>query len=282
MCPTFVADSVPASKPLVPKLSLPIASGAPSSLEGKRPAALIMTPPPRTNEDGVWTARIDTPRKEVAPLQIFSVRTPPASPKKAVPKENATTRSAGAYVPPWHYGSQWPFCCAPTTLELRGIPRECNIDMLMRLLNDMGFEGRFNFVHVLRRRRGASFALVNCLRHADGRELAGRLHGFCSWPSSGSDSATPLSSRQTARLSRDASCRVSWSYQYQGLQTLIQEFATNEGLERHGSYDEEGRLMGPWVSEACYWTNFPAYYASYYCDDASYQHSSWGEAESNC
>merc|ERR1712203_97631 len=115
-----------------------------------------------------------TPRKGDGPLQISKVATPPSSPRqKPVEKKS--------FVPRWPYSSQWPFNCAPTTLELRGLPRGCSTEIVIAQLNAWGFAGRFDLVYVPNTNRSAGFAIINAVRHADGCAMAGRLHEFTGW-----------------------------------------------------------------------------------------------------
>lgn len=182
---------------------------------------------PAVDDDAI---KISTPRKGEAPLKIFKVGTPPSSPRQR-PLEKR------GYVPQWPYGSQWPFNCAPTTLELRGLPRGCTAEIVISQLNAWGFAGKFDLVYVPT--RGAGFAVVNSARHADGCALAGKLHGFSDWTCTSRNSKF-----------KKKPCRVEWSFTCQGLDALVLEY--HRDSEAWG-YDDEGRYTGPWVHHFGIW-----------------------------
>merc|ERR1740121_1232066 len=147
----------------------------------------------------------------------------------ATPREPTAAADLGqgaAFVPHWPYSSQWPFCRAPTTLELKGLPRSLTAQGLVVQLNTMGLATRCNFVLVK-----GGVALVNAERHADGRELAGRLHGFTAWEA-GKDSRP---------------CRVSWCFMKQGFEQLMMEQQNSQ------VWQEDGQYTGAWVYSSGSW-----------------------------
>lgn len=168
---------------------------------------------------------LETPRKEKAPLKVFQVGTP------RPPQSASETSKKSSFVPSWPWGGQWPFNCAPTTLELRGLPRECTTDSLISQLDSSGFQGKYDFVYVPTTRSNANVAIVNTKRHADGCALAGLLHGCTDW-----EGIT------TSELSKRKPCRVSWSFSCQGFETLFNYYQQNAN---GGWYDHEGTYTGP-------------------------------------
>jgi len=153
-------------------------------------------------------------------LHIVSMSTP------RQPIAAADQGQRAAFVPHWPYSSQWPFCRAPTTLELKGLPRSLTAQGLIVQLNSMGLADRCNFVHV----KGSS-ALINTERHADGREIAGKLHGFSSW--------------EDCKDARP--CRVSWCFSKQGFEELMMEQQNSQVWQADGQY------TGAWVYDSGSW-----------------------------
>jgi hypothetical protein len=182
-----------------------------------------------------------SPRKRAAerrpevfePLQVFKVDTPPGSPRQLTPERRPT------FVPPWPYSSKWPFNCAPTTLELRGLPKGCTAETIIRQLDAWGFHGKYDLVCTDK----TGLAIVNASRYADGCGMAGRLHNFSDWKV---ESGTR---RQGVKCKRKA-CRVSWSFTCQGLGALVQEYHNDTGASW---YSSDGEYEGPWILHCDAW-----------------------------
>mmetsp|Transcript_40239 Transcript_40239/g.125398 ORF Transcript_40239/g.125398 Transcript_40239/m.125398 type:complete len:268 (+) Transcript_40239:354-1157(+) len=166
---------------------------------------------------------ISTPKK----LQVFYVGTPRGAAPETPPKEEQR------YVPDWPY---WGSGVAPTTLELRGLPQGCYNEVIIAQLNEWGFAGRFDFVHVPLDYNGqcGGGARINTVRHADGLAIAGRLHGFTEWKSCGA--CRP--------------CRVGWCLQLQGLDTLLLEHQQRP----------DGSAVGPYFLLGNQWACLPQPY----------------------
>jgi len=183
---------------------------------------------PAAGPSGGGATKIGTPRKGEEPLKIFALDTPPSTPKAATAK--ARRAEDLIFCPPWPSGPNWPFCCTPSTLEIKSLPPNCDTHQLVQLLDSWGFVGRYNFVHVRN-----SIAKVNAVSHSDGRAMAGRLHGFVDWP---------MNPEKVA-------CEVSWCFTCQGLDTLIQEYMHVEAWAPDGSY------IGPWTWTGYGWGPLP-------------------------
>eukprot|EP00747_Dinoflagellata_sp_TGD_P162507 gnl/TRDRNA2_/TRDRNA2_180183_c0_seq1.p1 gnl/TRDRNA2_/TRDRNA2_180183_c0~~gnl/TRDRNA2_/TRDRNA2_180183_c0_seq1.p1 ORF type:complete len:313 (+),score=39.44 gnl/TRDRNA2_/TRDRNA2_180183_c0_seq1:142-1080(+) len=189
-------------------------------------------PSPRRYND-VNKYAISTPR-----LQIISMATPRAPEAPSAPAPTKT------FVPPWPYSSQWPFCRAPTTLELRNLPRDFSTQLLVAQLDAWGYAGRYNFVHVPtdpRTGRCLGFGLVNAERHADGCPIASSLHGCKTWSGS-----------QGSRKG----CAVSWSFTNQGFDDLLASYQQDPTAAWvNGAAD--GSYIGPWLLWEGNWTTMP-------------------------
>mmetsp|Transcript_67728 Transcript_67728/g.195791 ORF Transcript_67728/g.195791 Transcript_67728/m.195791 type:complete len:213 (-) Transcript_67728:159-797(-) len=133
-----------------------------------------------------------------------------------------------AFVPHWPYSSQWPFCRAPTTLELKHLPGSLTLVGLLEQINNWGLADRCNYVWL---GASGSCALINTERHVDGRELAGKLHQFRGWNACG----------------EAPECKVSWCFAKQGLDELM--------LEQHISklWHDDGTYAGGFVFQGDTW-----------------------------
>jgi len=176
-------------------------------------------------EDEICRTKLAATSAAIPSDKLFSMSTPRLTiVSMATPREpcKSAPESRKAFVPHWPYSSQWPFCRAPTTLELRGLPRSLTVQSFIAQLDSWGLAARCNFVHLQ-----AGKAVVNTERHADGRELAGRLHNFSDWEDF-EDFARP--------------CKVAWSFSKQGLEELLGEWQ-----EAGQVWHSDGSYTGPWV-----------------------------------
>lgn len=125
--------------------------------------------------------------------------------------------SAGSYAPAWVYGTQWPYCVAPTTLVLGNLPEDLLQEDLIEVLDKEGFSGFYNFLYLPSEAdtgRNAGYAIVNLLRHDCGLALAALMHGRSSWCGS-----------------RTSECQVTWSVPLQGLPQLIEHYRYHPACE---------------------------------------------------
>jgi len=164
-------------------------------------------------------------------LEIFKVETPPQSPRTPVGETKAS------YTPHWPFASFG--CVAPTTLELRGLPREFTSAVLIEQLDAWGFRGFYDLVCVPRREDVGGVAIVNSVRHAEGCSIAKRLNGFSQWKGSG----------KMQQRKRKA-CRVSWCFTCQGFAALLEQYRYSS--ETSG-FTQDGSYVGPLVSMAGAW-----------------------------
>lgn len=166
--------------------------------------------------------------RKTEPL-MFNLSTPPVTPREPLPQKRD-------FVPHWPYGSKWPFNCAPTTLELRGLPRGCSAEVIIKQLDQWGFAGKYNLVHVAK----AGMATLNAARHVDGCALAGRLHEFSDWRVKGA----ATSGDAALKFKTQKACRVNWSFEGQGLEALVVAYHQDADSNY---YTADGLYAGPWI-----------------------------------
>lgn len=238
----------------------PLAARIPK-LDFRKLSGAGATPAPGTGRvedfNGFWESpaidelpgsiRIGTPRH----LEVFKID----SPRDASEQPG---NQISEFSPPWPY---WNTGLVPTTLELSGLPQQCNTSVLATQLDEWGFAGLYNFIHVpVNPSTGRAFggALVNATSHAHGCAIAGRLQGFQSWPAFSSRATTARSAHksarrggvQTARTSRSSQgrrCCVLWSHACQGLEQLILQYQVHP----------DGSSSGPWLLLGNEWITMP-------------------------
>jgi len=97
-----------------------------------------------------------------------------------------------------------------TTIILRNLPVKCTCNMLMQLLDDEGFYGDYNFVHLpidFQTKVGLGYAIVNLVRHSVALQVVKHFQGFTRWP-----------------VPSDSVCEVAWNAPHQGLATHIDRY----------------------------------------------------------
>lgn len=172
-------------------------------------------------------------RAAVPPLKHFKVGTPPGSPRG----EEKSQEKRG-YVPPWPYGSKWPFNCAPTTLELRSLPKGCTAEVIIHQLDSWGLANKCNLIYVA----STGVAIVNASRHSDGCAVASRLHNFSDWKVQGVKVGHTNHKKKT--------CRVAWSFTSQGLDALVMAYHQDYDA---CAYNSQGMYVGPWILHGNAW-----------------------------
>jgi len=116
----------------------------------------------------------------------------------------------GSHAPAWVYGSQWPFCVAPTTLILSDLPNDLLQEDLVEILDKEGFSGFYDFLYLPMDSEfncNMGHAIVNLTQHGYGLSLSALVHGRSSW------CGTPSSP-----------CKVSWSISLQGVEQLLEHY----------------------------------------------------------
>lgn len=115
-----------------------------------------------------------------------------------------------------------------TTLMLRNIPNVYTFDSLLELLDQQGFQGRYNFVYLpidFRTCVNLGYAFVNCVSDAYASDLMESLHGFSNWVC------------ETQKV-----CNVSWAHPHQGLEEHIERYRNSPVM--HESVPDDFK---PWL-----------------------------------
>jgi hypothetical protein len=98
----------------------------------------------------------------------------------------------------------------PTTLIFRELPLECSRDILLQILDDEGFSGSYDFVHMpidFQTRVGLGYAIVNMVSHAEALRAQEKFTGFNDW-----------------RFPCENICEVAWNSTHQGLAVHIDRY----------------------------------------------------------
>lgn len=110
-----------------------------------------------------------------------------------------------------------------TTVMMRGVPTSYTRTLVLALLDDAGFRGRYDFVYLpidFTRGIGLGYALVSLLTPEIGQELIDRLTGFRDW-------AVPS----------DSVCQASWSEPRQGYSEHLERYRNSPVM--HPSVPDE-------------------------------------------
>lgn len=97
-----------------------------------------------------------------------------------------------------------------TTLMLRNLPNDYDRPMLLQLLDDQGFSGRYDFVYLpmdFKTSCGLGYAFVNMVSNEDAEQFKQQFSGFTNWE---------MPSRKVAE--------VAWSNPNQGLAVHIERY----------------------------------------------------------
>jgi len=97
-----------------------------------------------------------------------------------------------------------------TTLMLRGLPEMCTRDVLLRLLDHLGFAGEYDLVYVpvnFATEVGLRYAFVNAVSPASARRLWACFDGFQAWP-----------------MLCEETCTVCWSDPHQGVTAHVERY----------------------------------------------------------
>lgn len=97
-----------------------------------------------------------------------------------------------------------------TTIMLRQLPKSLTRDMLIDILDNLGFAGKYDFVYSpvdFSTGVGLGYAFVNLLSPEDVEQVWACFEGFSNWESSDS-----------------AACTVSWSDPHQGLAVHVERY----------------------------------------------------------
>jgi hypothetical protein len=116
-------------------------------------------------------------------------------------------------------------CSQNTTVILRNLPMEGDRETVMRLLDNEGFEGWYDFLHYpidFNKKSGLGYAVVNMVSHDVALNVFKHFEGFSRWPSPS-----------------DNVCEVAWNTPHQGLTTHIERYRNSPLM--HASVPETYR-----------------------------------------
>jgi len=71
-----------------------------------------------------------------------------------------------------------------TTVMVRNIPNDYLRDNLLKVLDDEGFKGKYNFVYLpvdFKRKAGLGYAFVNMINHSEAEQFMERFSGYNKW-----------------------------------------------------------------------------------------------------
>jgi len=125
--------------------------------------------------------------------------------------------------PPGVFSSAWAPVFLPvvaqrplTTVMLRNLPNSMTREMLMDLLDENGFKGRYDFLYlplalVRKRHTSLGYAFLNLLSTELANDLYEAFHGFMGW------------GRPSQKV-----CEVSWSHVCHGLEEHVHKFRNSD------------------------------------------------------
>jgi hypothetical protein len=114
-----------------------------------------------------------------------------------------------------------------TTVMMKGLPDTYTRSDLLKLLDNEGFFGRFNFIYVpidFKRQRNLGYALINLVSPKEAIRFSNRFEGFCNWS-----------------CLCDTVCEVAWCNPHQGLPAHVERYRNSPVM--HESVPEEWRPL---------------------------------------
>merc|ERR1719261_1151155 len=110
-----------------------------------------------------------------------------------------------------------------TTVMLRNMPNNYTRDMLLDLVNSMGFTGCYDFAYLpvdFKSQAGLGYAFINFVSTAEAQRCFECFEGFSEW-----------------RVPSEKVCTVTWGSPYQGLEAHIERYQ-NSPVMHHSIPDE--------------------------------------------
>jgi len=115
-------------------------------------------------------------------------------------------------------GEEWR-----TTVMLRNMPNNYTRDMLLELVDVMGFSGRYDFAYLpvdFKSQAGLGYAFINFVSTAEAQRCFECFEGFSDW-----------------KVPSEKVCTVTWGAPYQGLEAHIERYQ-NSPVMHHSIPDE--------------------------------------------
>jgi len=110
-----------------------------------------------------------------------------------------------------------------TTVMLRNMPNNYTRDMLLELVNSMGFAGCFDFAYLpvdFKSQAGLGYAFINFISTAEAQRCFDCFEGFSEW-----------------KVPSEKVCTVTWGSPYQGLEAHIERYQNSPVM--HQSIPDE-------------------------------------------
>lgn len=114
-----------------------------------------------------------------------------------------------------------------TTVMMRNIPNRYTQHMLLTLIDDMGFKGRYDFVYLpmdFRNGVNLGYAFVNLVSHPDALQMMSTFQGFSKW------------FFDSAKV-----CEVAWAAPHQGLEEHVERYRNSPVM--HPTMPDEYKPM---------------------------------------
>jgi len=97
-----------------------------------------------------------------------------------------------------------------TTIMMRNIPNNVTREQLLVLVDDEGFQGRYDFLYLpvdLKKKVGLGYAFINFASHEDAEAFAQHFRGFNAW-----------------NMQSEKVCEITWSDVLQGLDAHVERY----------------------------------------------------------
>jgi len=97
-----------------------------------------------------------------------------------------------------------------TTIMMRNIPNNVTREQLLTLVNDGGFQGRYDFLYLpvdLKKKVGLGYAFINFACHDDAEAFARQFRGFKDW-----------------KMQSEKVCEITWSDALQGFDAHVERY----------------------------------------------------------
>lgn len=110
-----------------------------------------------------------------------------------------------------------------TTVMLRNMPNNYTRDMLLELVDSMGFAGCYDFAYLpvdFKSQAGLGYAFINFISSAEAQRCFDNFEGFSGW-----------------KVPSEKVCTVTWGSPYQGLEAHIERYQ-NSPVMHHSIPDE--------------------------------------------
>jgi len=110
-----------------------------------------------------------------------------------------------------------------TTVMLRNMPNNYTRDMLLEMVDSMGFEGCYDFAYLpvdFKSQAGLGYAFINFISSVEAQRCFDEFEGFSDW-----------------KVPSEKVCTVTWGSPYQGLEAHVERYQ-NSPVMHHSIPDE--------------------------------------------